>query len=117
MTVVAYVPPVIVTWLAIVWATTWSTWATIDAFRHPRDSMPVSIAHAVHLVFCLQWAAFLTMQLVGVWTRAQYLGVVAPYAPIVFAAGPWAIWPMKHWFFRHSKRLPGTGRTETEPTP
>lgn len=99
-----HVPPAWVPWLAMTWATCWSVWAAIDCWVAPRHAMTLRIAHLLHLAFCLQWSVFETLQLFGVWTRADYLDFVAPYAPVVFAAGPWAIWPIKHWFFRRTVR-------------
>lgn len=101
---IAYVPPVWVTWAATVWALCWSLWAAVDCWCHPRHALTLRVAHALHLLFCVQWAAFLTLQFLGVWSRAEYLEVVAPYAPVVFAFGPWSIWPIKHWFYRRSVR-------------
>lgn len=108
----AVVPPAWVTWLAMTWALCWSLWATVDSWLHPRNDLPLRVCHAVHLLFCVQWFVFLTIRLSGAWTRTEYLEFVAPYAPIVFAAGPWAIWPIKHWFYRRTLR--GTMTTGSE---
>ena len=96
--------PAWVTWSAVMWATCWSVWAAVDCLAHPRHALTLRIAHVLHLAFCLQWAVFLTVQFVGVWDRAEYLDVVAPYAPVVFAVGPWSIWPIRHLFDRRSVR-------------
>lgn len=100
----AWIPPVWVTWAAMMWALCWSVWACVDCWMPPRHVLTIRIAHIVHLAFCVQWAGFMTAQLFGVWDRAEYLDVVAPYAPVVFAVGPWSIWPIKHLFRRRSVR-------------
>ncbi len=100
----AYVPPVEITWLTITWAACWSVWATVDSMLKPRHVTPVVVAHCINLLFSLQWWTFLTLQLTGVWSRAQYVEFVAPYAPVVFLVGPWSVWSIKHIASRRSLR-------------
>lgn len=101
---IAYVPPPWITSACIYWATCWSVWATIDCFLAPKRSVVVRTVYAINTLWCLQWSVFLTLWLTGVWTRAEYLDFVAPYAPAVFFAGPWSIWSIFHFTARRSVR-------------
>lgn len=101
----AWIPPVWLPWTALLWATAWTVWAAVDSWLPPRADLARRIALVLHLLFALQWLAFNTLQIIGVWSRHDYLDFVAPYAPIVYALGPWAIWPAKHFFLdRRSER-------------
>lgn len=100
----AWIPPVWVTWAAMMWALCWSVWACVDSWLRPQRTLTDRIAHTMHLAFCVQWGGFMTAEFFGVWNRSEYLDVVAPYAPVVFFAGPWTIWSVAHWFQRRSVR-------------
>lgn len=118
MTGVVWVPPAWVNLTALTASLLVGVWAVWDCWQPPKVRLPVRLTMLVTLGFGVQWWTFLLARWLGVWNRAEYADIVAPYVPLVFSpAGPWGIWFAAHWFARRSKRdtLDVTSDMETTP--